>query len=82
VDCDTRLWAEPANRPTLATLLPGTLHNNTEFEPVAHLWTRSALSWVLIPPGSITYETQPKNPKELIQLWEREMQKRGIQSAT
>ena len=70
-DCDTRLWAEPENKPSLAILLPGTLQNHNEFEPVAHLWTRSALPWVAFPPGVIRYETQPEDPMELVHLWKR-----------
>jgi len=34
VDCGTRLWAEPTNRPQLASLFPGTLYNHAEFEPI------------------------------------------------
>jgi hypothetical protein len=77
VDCDTRLWAEPADKPTMAALLPGTLHNAREFEPVAHLWTKSALSWMVIPPGVAAYETHPDRPGELARLWQEAMQQRG-----
>lgn len=71
VDCDTRLWAEPENRPNLAMLLSGTLHNHGDFEPVAHLWVKSALPWVIIPSGVARYETQPEDRMELIRLWSR-----------
>jgi len=69
-NCDTRLWAEPINKPTLAILLPGTLRHVGQFQPVAHLWVRSALPWVTIPEGVAKYETQPKDPQELIRLWQ------------
>jgi len=79
VDCDTRLWAEPRDRPNLAILLPGTLENHREFEPIAHLWTKSALPWVMIPPGVATYETQPGNWDELVTLWrEATAEARGV----
>jgi len=68
--CDTRLWAEPADRPSLAMLFPGTLQNAIHLKPVAHLWVRSALPWVTIPEGVARYETQPNDPRELIRLWE------------
>jgi hypothetical protein len=68
--CDTRLWAEPAERPSLAILFPGTLQMASHFKPVAHLWARSALSWVTIPDGVAQYETQPDDPKDLIRLWQ------------
>ena len=71
VDCDTRLWAEPTNRPQLASLFPGTLYNHAEFEPVAHIWTRSALPWVSFPPGASLYDTQPSDWNELKVLWQQ-----------
>ena len=81
-DCDTRLWAEPANRPNLAILRPGTLQNHKEFEPVAHLYTRSALPWFVIPHGVATYTTQPDDPLELIRLWQEAKSGRQARSAT
>ncbi|HEX5126625.1 MAG TPA: GFA family protein [Rhodocyclaceae bacterium] len=69
--CDTRLWAEPSDKPDLSILLPGTLQNQNEFEPIAHIWTQSALPWVTIPANAVKYETQPENSKELIQIWQR-----------
>jgi hypothetical protein len=69
-ECDTRLWAEPPDKPTLAVLLPGTLQDASQFQPVAHLWLRSALPWVTIPSGVATYETQPSDRRELVQLWQ------------
>lgn len=72
-DCDTRLWAEPADRPAIAILFPGTLHSHGDFEPVAHLWTRSAPSWVVIPPNSKQYDTQPEDKGELVRLWRDEL---------
>ena len=76
--CDTRLWAEPADRPSLAILLPGTLQEASGFEPVAHVWVRSALPWVKIPEGVSKYETQPDDPNELIRLWQA---KHGVSGA-
>jgi hypothetical protein len=67
--CDTRLWAEPADKPNLAILLPGSLRDVGQFQPVAHLWVRSALPWVEIPRDVARYETQPQDSQELIRLW-------------
>jgi len=63
--CGTRLWSEPARRPELAVLRPGTLDDTSSLRPVAHLWTRSAQPWVVIPEGAIRYDTQPENLLEL-----------------
>ena len=70
--CHTHLWSEPANRPTMAVVLATTLRQHREFQPVAHIWTKSALPWVVFPPGVPTYETQPKDPMELVRLWQQE----------
>lgn len=69
--CDTRLWAEPEDRPTIATLLPGTLDRAAEFRPVAHLWVRSAVSWFSVAEGVACFETQPEDPKTLLRLWQQ-----------
>jgi hypothetical protein len=80
--CDTRLWAEPADRPSLAVLLPGVLQNVSHFEPVAHLWVKSALPWVGIPSGVAKFDTQPNDPKELIRLWRAATSSRGAATAS
>jgi hypothetical protein len=75
--CCTHLWSEPENRPKLAVLLASTLHQHREFQPVAHLWTRSALDWLAFPPGVATYDTQPKDPMELVRLWKEGVRRNG-----
>ncbi|MBN6209323.1 GFA family protein [Ralstonia flatus] len=67
--CDTRLWAEPLNRPNIALLRPGTLENQQAFTPVAHVYTRSKQPWFLIPPGVAQFETYPEQAEELVRLW-------------
>jgi hypothetical protein len=70
-DCDTRLWAEPEDQPQTAIVLPGTLHQAREFTPVAHLWTKSALPWIALPPGAVCYEEGPAQFSELVRLWQQ-----------
>jgi len=67
--CDTDLWTEPPENPSLAILRPGTLVRHRDFVPVAHLFIRSALPWLQIPGDTARYETKPDNPKELLNLW-------------
>jgi hypothetical protein len=69
--CDTRLWAEPSDRPDIAILRPGTLLNQNDFQPVAHLYVRSKQSWLSIPEGAVQFETQPIEPGELTRLWQQ-----------
>ncbi len=67
--CDTDLWTEPPENPTLAIVRPGTLERAREFVPVAHLFVRSALPWVALPADAVRYETRPDDFRELIRLW-------------
>jgi hypothetical protein len=73
--CHTHLWSEPPRRPTMAVVLATTLRQHREFEPVAHIWTKSALPWVALPHGVATYDTQPEDPMELVRLWKEEVGK-------
>ena len=57
--CVTRLWNEPARAPELLVLRPGTLDDIARFHPVAHIWTRSALPWVVIPEEALRFGQQP-----------------------
>jgi hypothetical protein len=66
--CGTRLWSEPPHRPGLAVVRPGTLDDTTWIRPMAHLWTRSAQPWFVIPDGVPRYDTQPADFQELMAL--------------
>src|SRR5712691_11511390 len=50
--CDTRLWAEPADRPSLAILRPGTLQSHRDLKPLPHLLAMSALAFAGFPVGA------------------------------
>jgi len=72
--CDTRLWAEPIDQPDLAILRPGTLQNQSDFSPIAHIFTRSKQPWFLIPDGIPSFEGSVGEQGELLRLWrERKM---------
>ncbi len=65
--CNTRLWSEPGRWPELAVLRPGTLDEAGRWQPVAHIWTRSAPSWTVFSAGA-RFEEQP-GFDELLRLW-------------
>ena len=67
--CGTRLWSEPDDRPELAVVRPGTLDDTSSLRPVAHLWTRSAQPWVVVPEDAVRYDTQPDDLLQLASLW-------------
>jgi hypothetical protein len=68
-ECETDLWSEPPDRPSLAVLRPGTLVEYKQFAPVAHMYVRSAVSWFQFPPGAKCYQTAPDDSRELVELW-------------
>ena len=62
--CITRLFTHNPSWPDLAILRAGTLDRSAEFVPALHIWTRSAQSWILLPPDTPSRETQPETPEE------------------
>ncbi len=73
-DCGTRLFASPVTpvgaQQAIRLLRAGTLDNRSWLRPAAHVWTRSAQSWFVIPDGVPKYETRPPEP-----LWQPERTK-------
>lgn len=67
--CATRLWSEPVEFPQVVNVVPGTLDDTTWLRPIAHIWTRSKQPWVVIPPGTLTFEGPPADPMALINAW-------------
>jgi hypothetical protein len=67
--CGTALWSEPPAVPQVRTLRAGTLDDTSWFEPVGHIWTRSAQRWVRIPPDTLNYEQQPPDMLPLVRAW-------------
>lgn len=68
--CATGLWSE-RRIPGVIWLRAGTLDDTRWLKPVAHVWVRSAQQWFAIPEGVKTFETQPDDPTELVQLWQQ-----------
>lgn len=68
-DCATILWVVPSRFPELLCLQPGNLDDTSWFQPVAHIWVRSAQPWVRLDPGVLCYDTQPENPGALVRAW-------------
>jgi hypothetical protein len=72
--CRTQLWGISARNAGAFVIRPGTLDDKSGLTPVAHIWTRSAQSWMRIPEGVAAFETQPEDPRVLAALWR---EKRG-----
>lgn len=70
-ECSTGLWYVSKAMPDIVSLQPGTLRDTSWVRPVAHVWTRSAQSWINFDPSMKKYETQGDIP-ELIELWKQQ----------
>ena len=51
LQCKTALWSDYGRRPSLRFLRACTLDNPEALAPAAHIFTRSKLSWVVLPAG-------------------------------
>jgi hypothetical protein len=67
--CATHLWSEPVRFPQILNVEPGTLDDTSWLRPVAHMWTRSAQPWVVIPPDTLAFEGQPADAMALVNAW-------------
>lgn len=70
-ECGSRIWSEPRRYPEILGLRPGTLDDKSWFEPIAHIWTRSAQPWVVIPETVLRYDKAPDDDLELVRAWKR-----------
>jgi hypothetical protein len=73
--CGTRLLHNPERNPQASIVKPGTLDDTKWLNPVGHIWTRSAQSWVQIPQSTVNYEGQPPDLSRLIEAWQVQAQK-------
>ena len=56
VSCGTALWSDYGGRPWMRFVRVGTLDEPAEAPPDVHIFTRSKLPWVGLPPDAKTYE--------------------------
>ena len=60
-------WISSGAKPGSATsgtprvVRAGTLDDTSWLRPTVHFWTRSKQSWIVLPEGSRSFETQPDN---------------------
>lgn len=70
--CRTALWSDYGRRPYLRFVRAGTLDRPALVRPDVHIYTRSKLPWVALPPGVPAF-TEYYEPKA---LWPPEAQAR------
>ena len=66
--CRTALWSDYGRRPNLRFVRIGTLDDASALPPDVHIFTRSKLPWVVLPPSvpafEIYYETEKLWPPD------------------
>ena len=55
-DCKTALWSDYGRRPSIRFVRVATLDDPSALPPQAHIFTRSKLAWVVLPPGVPAFE--------------------------
>jgi hypothetical protein len=54
--CQTALWSDYGGRGLSAFVRVSTLKNAHEYTPDVHIFTRSKVPWVSLPPGALAFE--------------------------
>ena len=54
--CQSALWSDYGRRPAIRFLRVATLDDPAAFPPMAHIFTRSKIDWVVLPPGAPAFE--------------------------
>ncbi len=59
-DCGSRIYHLISSMPGTVSIKPGTLDDTSWLNPNFHVWTQNKQSWVSIPEGPRSFETQPE----------------------
>lgn len=68
--CGTRVFHQMKDQPDIMSIKPGSLDAMLDLEPVAHLWTSSARSWVHVPEGVLSFPENPPSFDEIFAAWQ------------
>jgi hypothetical protein len=63
--CRVALWSDYGRRPGLRFVRVGTLDDPSALPPDVHIYTRSRLPWIVLPPSTPAFEAY----YELGQVW-------------
>jgi hypothetical protein len=58
-DCGSRLWHERVGPSATITIKAGALDEPVDASAAIHVWTRSKLPGIVIPPGAIQFAEEP-----------------------
>ncbi len=67
--CGARMFHQMTDQVDTMSIKPGTLDKALEFDPVAHIWTSSARSWVRVPSTVLSYPENPPTFEDIFAAW-------------
>ena len=74
-ECGTRVYHGNDDARARMSIKAGTLDDTSGLRPVAHIWLRSAQSWIDIDPAHYAcFEREPGDEAELERLWARQVE--------
>lgn len=79
-ECGTRMFHQMSDQDDTLSVKPGTLNTTVGLEPVAHIWTSRAQSWVQLPPRILSYPQNPPSFEAIFAAW-RARGKNGVLAA-
>ena len=68
--CGTRVFHQMKEHFEIMSIKPGTLDTMLDREPVAHIWTSSAQSWVQVQEGVLSFPQNPPTFDEIFAAWQ------------
>jgi hypothetical protein len=76
--CGTRMFHQMTDQADTMSIKPGTLDTALACDPVAHIWTSSARSWVQLPSSVLSYPENPPSFDGIFAAWRAERRKVGL----
>lgn len=68
--CGTRVFHQMTDQVETMSIKPGTLDPAPDLDPVAHIWTSRARSWVRLPPHVLSYPENPPTFDAIFAAWQ------------
>ena len=70
--CGSRIYHSSDQPSATLSIKAGSLDDTSQLQPIAHLWTRSAQTWIELDHQKYRcFETEPPNDQVLIELWQQ-----------
>jgi hypothetical protein len=68
--CGSRVFHQSADQNQILSIKPGTLDDTSWLRPAAHIWSRSAQSWVSFGQECLVYAANPESFEKVVERWQ------------